>query len=287
MVSRVSTGLFVATHGACLLVFVVGFSWKLVALAAAGYAIRMWAVTAGYHRYFAHRTYKTSRAFQLVLAWLGASAMQNGPLWWASNHRRHHKYSDGPLDPHSPLRGFWHAHCGWFQKDVDVDLSNVSDLAAYPELRFIEKRHWLPVLSYIAICAAIGGVPGIVWGFAVSTVACNQVTMAINSVAHIWGARRYETGDTSRNNAVLALLTLGEGWHNNHHHFQSSTRQGFRWWELDVTYWSLRLLALLGVVWGIREPTKAALAGPLVVRKSTARALSVSGRWRPRRTPGG
>jgi stearoyl-CoA desaturase (delta-9 desaturase) len=264
-VSHLSTALTLGLHLACLLVLVVPFSWRLVALAAFGYALRMWAITAGYHRYFAHRSYRTGRLFQFGLAWLGASAMQNGPLWWASVHRRHHRDPDGPLDPHSPERGFWHAHMGWFLSGQynGLDLSNVNDLAAHAELRFVERWSWIPIVSYAAGCFALAGLPGLVWGFAVSTIALLHATAFINSLAHVWGSRRYDTGDRSRNNGLLAVLTFGEGWHNNHHHYQSSARQGFFWWEVDVSYYILRLLAWVGVVSGLREPTATALAGPL------------------------
>ena len=263
---HVSNALFVVMHLALLLVFVVPLSWKVGGLALGGYLVRMWAVTAGYHRYFAHRSYKTSRAFQLVLAVLGATSMQNGPLWWASAHRRHHKHSDTPDDPHSPVRrGLYHAHIGWnFDLSVPAvhDYSNVRDLTRFPELRFVDQYAWLPLIAYAFACLAIGGWPGVVWGFVVGTLAVFHATMLINSLAHAWGGRRYATADDSRNNALLAVLTLGEGWHNNHHHSMNSARQGFFWWEVDVTYYTLRGLARLGLVWDVREPTAAALAGP-------------------------
>ncbi len=261
---RVSNVLFVAMHVSLLLVFVVPLSWHVAALALGGYALRMWAVTAGYHRYFAHRSYKTSRAFQLVLAILGSTSMQNGPIWWASVHRRHHKYSDGPGDPHSPVdHGFWYAHIGWvFDRTVPPprDESNVGDLTCYPELRWIDRHDWLPLAAYGVACAAIGGFSGFVWGFVVSTLVVFHATMLINSLAHMRGSRRFATGNQSRNNAPLALLTFGEGWHNNHHRYMSSARQGFVWWEIDLTYYLLRALGCLHVVWGIREPPAAALA---------------------------
>ena len=255
---HVSNALFVAIHLSLLLVFVVPLSWKVGAIALGGYGLRMWAVTAGYHRYFAHRTYKTSRAFQLVLAVLGATSMQNGPIWWASVHRRHHKHSDGPGDLHSPARrGFWYAHVGWVF-DLTLprprDDSNVSDLTRYPELCWVDRHDWIPLTAYAVACGLLGGIPGLVWGFVVSTLAVFHATMLINSLAHVWGSQRYATGDQSRNSAALAVLTFGEGWHNNHHHYMSSTRQGFFWWELDVTYYVLRVLAWLRVVWAIREP---------------------------------
>jgi stearoyl-CoA desaturase (delta-9 desaturase) len=263
--ARLSTVLTVVIHLSCLLALFVPVSWKLIALASGGYVVRMWAITAGYHRYFAHRSFKTSRFFQFVLALLGTSSMQNGPLWWASWHRHHHKYSDGPDDAHSPVqRGFWHAHIGWFLDGShdDPDLTNVADLARYPELRFLDHHKWLPIVAYASICFLIAGFPGLVWGFSISTIALLHATALINSMAHVWGRRRYATRDSSRNNGLLAVLTLGEGWHNNHHHFMSSARQGFFWWELDVSYYTLRVLKSLGIIWSVRVPTAAALAGP-------------------------
>jgi stearoyl-CoA desaturase (delta-9 desaturase) len=260
---HVSNVLFVVMHLSLLLVFFVPASWKILALALGGYGLRMWAVTAGYHRYFAHRSYKTGRAFQLVLAVLGATSMQNGPIWWASVHRRHHKCSDGPGDLHSPgQHGFWYAHVGWvFDRTLPRprDESNVTDLTKYPELRWVDSHDWLPLAAFAVVCFAVGRVPGLVWGFVVGTLAVFHATMLINSLAHVSGSRRYATGDHSRNNAILAVLTLGEGWHNNHHFYMSSARQGFRWWEIDVTYYVLRVLARLGVIWGVREPPAAAL----------------------------
>jgi stearoyl-CoA desaturase (delta-9 desaturase) len=252
-----STVLLVAMHLAVLLVLVVPFSGAVLALAAASYALRMWAITAGYHRYLSHRSFRTSRAFQFVLALLGTMAMQNGPLWWASWHRRHHKYSDTPADVHSPTRrGFFHAHIGWFLDGSHdaPNLANVRDLARYPELRFLDRHKWLPLVVYAGAMYLLLGPAGVVWGFVVSTILCLHATMCINSLAHVWGSRRFETSDTSRNNPLLALLTFGEGWHNNHHHDMLSARQGLTRWELDLTYLSLKVLERLGVVWDVREP---------------------------------
>ncbi len=255
--SALSTVLTLAMHAAVLLVLWVPFTWELGALGVGSYLLRMWAITAGYHRYFAHRTFKTSRAFQLGLGVLGTMAMQNGPLWWASWHRRHHRYSDTPKDAHSPVqRGFWHAHLGWFL-DGSHDrpsLANVRDLARYPELRFLDRHKWLPLVSYAGGMYLIAGFGGVVWGFVVSSVACLHATACINSLAHVWGSRRFDTPDGSRNNALLALFTLGEGWHNNHHHEMSSARQGLYWWEIDVTYYTLLVLEKLGVIWDVRRP---------------------------------
>jgi stearoyl-CoA desaturase (delta-9 desaturase) len=274
-VERLSIVLLAGMHLSCCFVFFVPFSWNLVVLCACSYVLRMWAITAGYHRYFSHRSYKTSRAFQFVLALLGTSSMQNGPIWWASWHRRHHRYADTPADAHSPSQhGFWQAHLGWILSgDYDnPDVSNVADLTRYAELRFLDRHKWLPLIAYAGACYAIAGLPGIVWGFVLSSVLLLHATALINSLAHVWGTRRYETKDSSRNNLWLALLTLGEGWHNNHHHGTSYARQGFFWWELDVTYYVLKLLSWFGIVWDLREPTSKALSGPLVTSQSQAQA---------------
>ncbi len=248
---------YAAMHLACAAALFLPFSWGLVALAGGLYLVRMFGVTAGYHRYFSHRTYRTSRAFQLVLAVLGLLALQKGPLWWAAHHRRHHKFSDTENDVHSPLqRGFFWAHMGWIMVEdfTDTDRSTVQDLARYPEIVFLDRHWYLPSVILGALLLALGGLPALVWGLPISIVASWHATYTINSLNHMIGRRRYATGDGSRNSAILAVLTLGEGWHNNHHHYMASTRQGFFWWEYDVTYWILRLLALPRLVWDLREP---------------------------------
>ena len=259
-------------HAACLLVFVVPVSKTVVGLAVASYVVRMWAVTAGYHRYFSHRSFKTSRAFQFILAVLGTSAMQNGPIWWASWHRRHHRFTDTPQDVHSPTQhGFWHAHMGWVlsAESEFPDTTNVPDLQRFPELRFVDRHKWLSLIALGVTCFAIAGVPGLVWGFVLSSVLVLHATALINSLGHVWGTRRYATKDASRNNGLLAFLTLGEGWHNNHHHAMHCARQGFRPWELDVTYYSLRFLSWIGLVWEIREPSRQTLTRSLLPRCET------------------
>jgi len=260
---------FIGLHLACLGVIWVGFSWFALAVAAALYAVRMFAITGFYHRYFSHKAFKTSRATQFVFALIGAMSVQRGPLWWAAHHRHHHRHSDTELDPHSPARrGFWWSHMGWFltPKAFATDMAAIPDLAHYPELRFLDR---FDLLLPVALAAALLGLgvllervaPGLgtngpqllVWGFFVSTVALFHVTVTINSLAHQWGTRRFPTRDHSRNNALLALLTFGEGWHNNHHHYPGSARQGFRWWEIDLTYYGLRLMALCGLVWDLKQ----------------------------------
>jgi stearoyl-CoA desaturase (Delta-9 desaturase) len=251
-------------HAACLLAFVTGVSAGNIALFLATFWLRMFGITGGYHRYFAHKTYKTSRPFQFALAFLAASATQKGPLWWAGHHRGHHKYADKPGDTHSPREGIYYAHQGWiFDRRWDATpIDRIGDFAAYPELVWLNKYHVVAPVVLAVACYLLGGFSGLVWGFVISTVALWHATYCVNSVCHIWGKRRYQTADTSRNNWLMALLTLGEGWHNNHHYYCASTRQGFRWWEIDVTYYALRGLQFVGLVWDIREPPAHILAAP-------------------------
>jgi stearoyl-CoA desaturase (delta-9 desaturase) len=244
-----------------------GVDTTALILCAVMYFIRMFGITAGYHRYFAHRAYKTSRLGQFVLACLGCSAMQRGPLWWASNHREHHHYSDTPADPHSPHETtFWWSHVGWIlsEEHVPTPWEQIRDWSAYPELRWLDRNHWLPGILLAAVCWLIGGWTGLVWGFFVSSVLVYHAVFAINSLSHLIGKRRYETNDDSRNNWFLALVTLGEGWHNNHHHYQSSANQGFFWWEIDISYYLIRTLSLFGLVWDVRKPGAKALTNRLI-----------------------
>ncbi len=244
-----------------------GWSWRGFALALGVYYVRMIVVTAGYHRYFSHRAFRTSRVFQFLLAVGAQSAGENSVVWWASHHRWHHRYSDTPLDVHSPKqRGFWYAHVGWILKNTwATDLKQVPDLAKYPELRFLNRPgiDFLPCALLGLAFLLIGGVHGLIWGFMVSTVLLWHGSFAINSLTHLVGRRRYATKDDSRNHWLLALITSGEGWHNNHHHYSSSAKQGFFWWEIDPTYWVLRGLQRLGLVWDLRRPPADVLAGPL------------------------
>lgn len=252
----VSNRIYWGIHASCLLALWAGASTADVVLCLSLVFLRILAITGGYHRYFSHRSYKTSRAFQFVLAFLGTTAVQKGPLWWAGNHRIHHKYTDRPeRDVHSPREGFWHAHQGWiFSGRWDATpLEQISDFARYPELVWLNRWYFVGPLALAAFCWLVGGFSGLVWGFSISTVLLWHLTYSINSVAHIWGKRRYETADDSRNNALLGLLTLGEGWHNNHHRYCASARNGFFWWEVDITWYVLRGLAALGLVWDLKE----------------------------------
>src|SRR5512138_1238335 len=232
---------FFLAHGvAAVAPFFTPFGWRWVALAAASYVVRIFGITAGYHRYFAHRAYRTSRAFQLFLAVLGGTSAQKGPLWWAGHHREHHRHSDTPRDIHSPVqRGFWWSHVGWILcgKYDATPLHRIKDFARFPELRWLDRHHLVPPIAYSTLLTLAFGVPGLVWGFFVSTVLTWHGTFLVNSLAHVIGRRRYATRDASRNSALVALLTLGEGWHNNHHHYASTANQGWFWWEIDVTYY--------------------------------------------------
>jgi stearoyl-CoA desaturase (delta-9 desaturase) len=260
---------FLGMHVACLAVFTTSVHTVDWIMAGVLYFVRMFGITAGYHRYFAHRSYKTSRPFQFVLAWLGGSALQKGPLWWAAHHRHHHRHSDEPPDLHSPVvESFWHAHVGWIldPKNDATDYTAIADFAKYPELVWLNRWHWVPGLVTAAGCFGLSLLYGTGWGglvaFVVSTVVLYHATFMINSLAHVFGSRRYETTDDSRNNFALALVTLGEGWHNNHHHYQSAARQGFFWWEVDVSYYTLKALSQVGLVWDLREPPKRLLEAP-------------------------
>lgn len=244
-------------------VYKLGFSWSGVALAVASYYGRMFFVTAAYHRYFSHRAFKTSRAFQFLLALGGATCAQKGPLWWAGHHRRHHKYSDTPYDVHSPEQHGWAwAHLGWIlspaHKATRYDL--VQDLAKYKELVWLNNHHWLPLVSYGLLMYLTLGLHGLVWGFLVATVALWHGTFTINSLTHVLGKQRFASGDGSLNSHLLAVITMGEGFHNNHHYYQSTANQGFYWWELDLSYYVLWLLSKLGVVWELRLPPGRVLA---------------------------
>ena len=263
---------FLGMHLACIGVLWVGFSWFALAIALALYALRMFAITGFYHRYFSHKAFKTSRPVQFLFALIGASSVQRGPLWWASHHRNHHRHSDTEQDFHSPVQhGFLWSHVGWFltARGFRTDWNSIPDLNRYPELRWLDRFDLLVPVALAVALFALGALlervaPGLgtsgpqllVWGFFVSTVVLFHVTVTINSLAHRFGSRRYETSDNSRNNWLLALLTFGEGWHNNHHHFPGSARQGFRWWELDLTYYLLRGMAAAGLVWDLKPVPK-------------------------------
>ena len=263
-------GVFWSVHLACLSVIWVGWSWTAVAVCMALYVIRMFAITGVYHRYFSHRSYDTSRVFQFLLAVLGTTAAQKGPIWWASHHRHHHRHSDTEEDIHSPIvQGIYFSHIGWVLSSqfVEPRLDLVKDLTKYKELRILETFNVVPAIL-LAVCTFFLGVylqgahpelgtngwQMLVWGFFISTVLLYHGTFCINSFTHLIGKRRFPSTDHSRNHWFLALITLGEGWHNNHHYYPGSERQGFYWWEIDVSHYILTVLSWLGLVWNLRVP---------------------------------
>jgi stearoyl-CoA desaturase (delta-9 desaturase) len=235
---------------AVLLAFTTYFSWTGVALCAITYLVRMFAITGFYHRYFSHRTFRLGRVIQFLAAFIGTTATQKGPIWWASHHRMHHKTSDTEEDPHNSHIGFWHSHWFWFlyKENDETDDRNVSDLLRFPELQLLDRFWYVPPTMLGVGLFVIGGWHWTVWGYFVSTFLLSNATYTINSLTHFWGKKRYDTGDESRNNGLLALITLGEGWHNNHHRYQASTRNGFFWNEIDITYAGLKLLSWVGLV---------------------------------------
>jgi len=248
---------FVVLHIACFAAIFTGITWQSVVVCIALYWLRIFAIGAGYHRYFSHRAYSTSRLFQFVLAFACQTTAQKSVLWWASLHRHHHLHSDTPHDVHSPRhKGFWYSHVGWvFDRKHDrADLVKIEDFARFPELMWLHRLEVVPAVGLGALCWLIAGWPGLIVGFCWSTVLVYHGTFCINSLAHVRGRKRYVTGDDSRNNWLLAFFTMGEGWHNNHHAYQSSVRQGFRWWEYDPTFYLLKALSWTGLVWDLKFP---------------------------------
>ncbi len=272
-------------------VALVGLSWKGVLLCLASYYLRMFAITAGFHRYFSHKAYRLSRVPQFLLALLGQTAAQKGVLWWASNHRHHHKYSDTPEDIHSPKQdGFWWSHIGWILsgKYDATDFTRIPDLSKFPELVWLDRNQYAATMLYGLLSWVLFGWTGLVWGYFVATVLLWHGTFTINSVMHVFGRRVFPTTDTSRNSMIFALVTMGEGWHNNHHFYPSSAAQGFRWWQLDASYYLLWAGEKLGIVTSLRRaPTAAviarltsgagAVASPALLASDAADALAA--RW--------
>jgi stearoyl-CoA desaturase (delta-9 desaturase) len=280
---------FMTLHAACCSVIWVGVSWTAAMVAAALYLGRMFAITGFYHRYFSHRSFKTSRTAQFIFAVIASSAGQRGPIWWAAHHRHHHSCADTPDDLHSPSQhGFLWSHMLWFMSDrgLHPNLSRVNDLLKYPELRLLDKFDVVVpsllgsavfslgmILKHRAPQLGVDGWQLLVWGFVISTLAVYHCTYTINSLSHVFGQQRYDTRDSSRNNFWLALITLGEGWHNNHHHYPAATRQGFFWWEIDLTFYGLKALSYLGIIWDLKPVPE------------SARRSSAAARLRPLQRP--
>jgi len=261
---------FILIHFGALAALWTHFEWYLVWVALFLFVIRMFAITGFYHRYFAHKTFKTSRLMQFIFAFIGSTAAQRGPIWWASHHRRHHLNSDRHNDHHSPhTHHFLWSHMGWFlaKKNFLTDRKVVRDLIKFKELVLIDRFDWLPPVllllslfvigDFLSLTSGMSGLNMVIWGFCVSTILVYHCTFAVNSIAHLWGTQRYNTKEESKNNFFVALLTFGEGWHNNHHHYPGSIRQGFYWWEVDLTYYVLRFLSFFGIVYNLRTVSKA------------------------------
>lgn len=247
---------FLAAHLVPTLGLVTGVDRADLWLLSVLYVARIFFVTAGYHRLLSHRSFRAGRVVQFVLAFGGTTSAQKGPLWWAAQHRAHHSFADTDRDVHSPRDGFWWSHVGWFLSDrhKSTDLRLVEDLARFPELRFLERHDWIGPWAIALFSLWVGGWSGLVVGFFGSTVLLWHATFLVNSAAHVIGRRRFHTPDRSRNSAIVAALTMGEGWHNNHHRYPAAARQGLAWWELDPTYGLLRLLAAVGLIDSLRQP---------------------------------
>ena len=252
---------FILIHVLALGAFWFGMTWKTVALCVGLYYVRMFFLTSTYHRYFSHRSYKMGRVMQFLMALGATTTAQKGVLWWAAHHRHHHKYSDMPDDVHSPKRGFWWSHVGWIlcTKFDETRFDLIKDFAKFPELRLLNRFHLVPPTLLGLGVWFFGGWQALFGGFFLSTVLLWHGTFTINSLSHVFGRRRFVTTDTSRNSAILALITCGEGWHNNHHYYQSTANQGFYWWEIDLTYYVLKVFSWVGLVSDLRTPSKAVL----------------------------
>ena len=275
---------FLTIHLMCLLAFLTGIRWEWVILAIGSYYLRMVAVTAGYHRYFSHRSYKTSRVFQFFLAFLAMTSAQKGVLWWAAHHRHHHKYSDQEEDVHSPLQqGFWFSHVGWIlsANSIQTDMNLVRDFRQYPEICFLNRFYFIPPLVYALLIYSLWGFPGLIWGFFISTTALYHCTFFINSLTHMIGRVRYKSNDGSKNSFILAILCCGEGWHNNHHYYQLAAKQGWFWWEVDLSYYILSFLSWFGIVWDLRVPPE-----HIKARTIAAEREAHMGRTLPAHSPG-
>jgi len=255
------TFLFIMIHLSCVMLFFVKVDWVGITMCLGLLVIRTFSITGGFHRYFAHRSFKTNRFFQFCLAFIGGTCAQKGVLWWVAHHRHHHKYSDTKQDIHSAKQeGFYWSHLGWMLSQEYHTAYNprlVKDFAKYPELVWLDKYHLVPPILLAIACYLAYGMIGLVWGFTLSTVILFHTTFSVNSVCHMFGSRTYPTNESSRNNWLLAIPTLGESWHNNHHRFPNLARSGLAWWQIDLTFWGLKLLSWIGVIHNLKasKPT--------------------------------
>jgi stearoyl-CoA desaturase (delta-9 desaturase) len=261
--TMISMVVFWTVQASALLVFAVPFAWPLVALWAASHFLRAIGLTLAFHRYFAHRAFQMSRPARFLWTLIGTAAMQKGPLWWAGHHINHHRFADREGDPHSPaVSGFYYAHIGWFLNDARHDrlaATNpvVRDFSSAPEIVWLERYHFVPPLALAVAMFLAGGWPWLIWGFCLPTMTLAHATFAINTINHMFGSRRFETRDASRNNVFTAVFAAGEGWHNNHHRYQRAARNGFYWWEFDPTWYVIRAMKAVGLAWDVQVvPTR-------------------------------
>jgi len=262
MTKALSIFIFWLVQASALLVLLVPFTWPLLALWAVSHFLRAMGLTLAFHRYFAHRAFQMNRLARFVWTFIGTAAMQKGPLWWAGHHVNHHRYADRDGDPHSPMvSGFYYAHVGWFLNDAKHDriaATNpvIRDFSKFPEISFLNTYFFVPPLLLAVVLFLAGGMPWLVWGFCLPTMTLAHATFAINTVNHMFGSRRFDTIDESRNNVLTAVFAVGEGWHNNHHRYQRAARNGFYWWEFDPTWYVIRAMAAVGLVWDIQRVPK-------------------------------
>jgi stearoyl-CoA desaturase (delta-9 desaturase) len=245
-------------QASAVVVFAVRFRWAYVALWAVSHFARAIGLTLAFHRYYAHRAFKMNRFARFVWTCIGTAAMQKGPLWWAGHHVNHHRFADRDGDPHSPMvSGVYYAHIGWFLNDTKhdrVETTNpvLRDFGGVPEIAWLDRCFFVPPLVLAAALFFVGGLPWLAWGFCLPTMTLAHATFAINTVNHMFGTRRFDTVDESRNNAVTALFAVGEGWHNNHHRYQRAARNGFYWWEFDPTWYVIRAMHAVGLAWDVQ-----------------------------------
>jgi stearoyl-CoA desaturase (delta-9 desaturase) len=258
MLKTIAMVVFWVVQVSALLVFVVPFSAGYIGLWAVSHFLRAVGLTLTFHRYFAHRAFQMNRVARFVWAFIGTAAMQKGPLWWAGHHVNHHRFADREGDPHSPMiSGVYYAHVGWFLNDARHDVIEASnpvirDFSKAPEILWLDRLFFVPPILLALVMYLAGGMPWLVWGFCLPTVTLAHATFAINTVNHLFGSRRFDTIDESRNNVVTALFAVGEGWHNNHHRYQRAARNGFYWWEFDPTWYVIRLMEMVGLAWDVQ-----------------------------------
>jgi len=272
----VQVTIFWSIQASALLVFAVPFRWAYVALWAGAHFVRAVGLTLAFHRYYAHRAFKMGRVTRFLWTFIGTAAMQKGPLWWAGHHVNHHKFADREGDPHSPMvSGVYYAHLGWFLNDTKydrVEATNpvIRDFSTVPEIAFLDRFFGVPPLMMAIALYLAGGMPWVVWGFCLPTMTLAHATFAINSINHMFGSRRFETVDESRNNPLTAFFAAGEGWHNNHHRFQRAARNGFYWWEFDITWYVIRLMKAVGLAWDVQPVPKRIYEEARVVKAQRA-----------------